>query len=70
MVEGDEMMALVGYWVPNLYPHSGILYRNGVEDPSTQEFNKGVLHLEGMGCFDTIQGICRGTPLYARFTPI
>ena len=38
VVEGIETMALA---VPNLCPHQGIPHRNRVEDPSTQELDKG-----------------------------
>ena len=29
------------YWFPNLCAHLWILYRNGVKDPSTEEFDSG-----------------------------
>ena len=38
-----------GYWVQNLCPHWGILYRNGVEDPSTEAFERGCVVSQGDG---------------------
>ena len=47
VVEGDGDDGLGGYWVPNLCPHWGILYRNGVDDPSTEEFDAGCVASQG-----------------------
>ena len=50
VVEGVEMASGIGgYWVPNLCPHLGILYRDGVEDPSTEEFERGCVASQGDG---------------------
>ena len=59
VVEGLEMTALVDAG-SQICPHRGILYRNGVEDPSIEELDKGCCVLRGWGCFNTIQRICRG----------
>ena len=37
------------YWVPNLCPHWGILYKNWLKDPSTEEHDKGCVAPQGDG---------------------
>ena len=44
---GDD--GIGGYLVPNLFHHWGVLYRNGVKDPFTEECDKGCVASQGEG---------------------